>query len=287
MENQNKEFPFNFDLDKIREYINYLLDKNKQKKALKVLRKIEDKWVRNRKEIESRKYEFPHILEYLGNDSLIHHLLSEDENGSTKVESGVTEDENGIIWVTEDENGIIEPENGTTYIDEFFLLKLNEMITQVREFTGEQKELFDGKPSNDSRSEVGVGNTNKFNQMPLSEVIAFFHVLKSQKNDNHQGETWLTSENFDLFIRRSFEKEPGLDKPKIRLGKKQGGKGAIIKLFHGFYTKCLVEHYTERNTMKKFYDLLVDSFDTNKFDDNYTNFKSSISKYIWNNTTKE
>lgn len=114
-----------------------------------------------------------------------------------------------------------------------------------------------------------------FNLMPLSDVIDFFKPLIERTNPG--GEVWMTTENFELFIRRSFGNELILDKPKIKLGSR--GKYAIVKLFHKFYSKCMEEDIMENRLTEPFIELLKNAFDTKHF--SQFNFKSSKSFYEW------
>ena len=111
--------------------------------------------------------------------------------------------------------------------------------------------------------------------MPLSDVIDFFKPLIERTNLG--GEVWMTTENFELFIRRSFGHELNLGKPKIKLG--SIGKYAIVKLFHKFYSKCMEEDIMENRLTEPFIELLKNAFDTKHF--SQFNFKSSKSLYEW------
>ncbi len=120
---------------------------------------------------------------------------------------------------------------------------------------------------------------NHFNAMtmPLAVVIDFFQPLI--QDTNSEGEVWMTHENFEFFIRRSFGHELQNPKPKIKLGRK--GVYAIVKLFYLFYSYCFEEDYLENKSVDPFVELLKNAFDTSKFAKIGENFKGSKSKYEW------
>ena len=115
--------------------------------------------------------------------------------------------------------------------------------------------------------------------MPMEEVRDHFKPLIEKKNPKKK--VWMTNEDFDIFLRRSFGRDENLEKPKINLG--HGAKYAIVKLFYQFYEKCQIEDYNQNRNKDPFLNLLKDAFLTNEFDDlDTSNFKGSNSKYEWN-----
>jgi hypothetical protein len=101
-----------------------------------------------------------------------------------------------------------------------------------------------------------------FNRMPKDQVRLFFTPLI--ETENNEGEKWMEAEAFEIFIRRSFAGEESLLKPDINLGK--GTKGAIIKLFYGFYSHCIDKNYSSKREKKPYVKLLMDAFNTGIFD---------------------
>jgi hypothetical protein len=118
---------------------------------------------------------------------------------------------------------------------------------------------------------------NKFNTLDIEEVIKHFKPLTTKKIKN---EPWMTDEDFDIFIRRSFCEEENLSKPKIKIG--HGKKYAVVTLFYKFYEFCDSENYTENNKKEPYLSLLKGAFETTTFDNVIlSNFKVK-SKYSWN-----
>jgi hypothetical protein len=121
---------------------------------------------------------------------------------------------------------------------------------------------------------------NKFNDTPIELVIDHFKQLVETKNKSN--EYWMTKEDFEIFIRRSFGLEKDLPKPEIKIG--VTGKGKVIKLFYLFYSGSFEYGYSENNQKGLFVTLLKDAFYTDIFD-NLTEKKleSRISKWPWKN----
>jgi predicted house-cleaning noncanonical NTP pyrophosphatase (MazG superfamily) len=116
-----------------------------------------------------------------------------------------------------------------------------------------------------------------FNRMPIDQVRLFFTPLI--ETENNEGNRWMSPESFEIFLRRSFEKESSLLKPDINLGK--GTKGAIIKLFYEFYDHCVDKNYSSKRNKKPYVNLLRDAFNTgifNNLDDDSFNDKA---KWGW------
>jgi|UniRef100_UPI004047CC1A hypothetical protein len=103
---------------------------------------------------------------------------------------------------------------------------------------------------------------NKFNSVPIELVVDHFKQLVETKNKS--GENWMTEEDFEIFIRRSFGLEIDLPKPKIRIG--ITGKGKIIKLFYLFYSGSYQHGYSQNDQRGPIATLLKNAFDTNSFD---------------------
>ena len=115
-----------------------------------------------------------------------------------------------------------------------------------------------------------------FNTMPLEMAISHFSPLMVEKNKS--GVVWMEKHDFDLFIKRSICKQSHLPKPKINIG--YGGKYAIIKLFHNFYSKSLKNYYSVDRKKDLYVELLKDAFDIPVFN-NLSNddFKGGKSEY--------
>jgi hypothetical protein len=102
---------------------------------------------------------------------------------------------------------------------------------------------------------------NKWNELPIEDVQSFFSKLVIKKNK--KGENWMTSEEFELFLRRSFGEELDLKKPEINMGK--GTKGIIIQLFYEFYEYNLKHNSYATRDKSPFVKLLEEAFNTKIF----------------------
>ncbi len=166
--------------------------------------------------------------------------------------------------------------------------KLNHLIDSVRndkEFQQKQGRFLELSDEflrwlNDDFTDLDK-TKNKFNTIPIKEVIQFFEVLKTHRNKKGKGNFWMTEQDFNIFIKRSFNEETDLVKPKINIG--SGDKLAISKLFWLYYDYCQKNDYCQNNNKKPFLDLLKNAFDTTKYDSLLIdNFKYDKSNYIWN-----
>ena len=116
---------------------------------------------------------------------------------------------------------------------------------------------------------------NVFNSMPLDEVRKWFTQLVESNSKN--GNTFLTSENVDIFIDRAFGGE--LFAEKLSINEKIGDKANVIGLFHLFYTYCIT-HQSGRGkidpnaTAEKYIRLITDYFDNWTFEQVKNNFRS-------------
>jgi len=130
-------------------------------------------------------------------------------------------------------------------------------------------------------NDSGSDNSDKvenllINEMPIEHVKNHFKKLVEKKNNG--SEHWMTPEDFDVFIRRSFGLKLDLAKPKINIG--PAGKYAVVKLFYLFYEECL--DYMPNNKKEPFVNLLKDAFITTRFNDLLIdNFKKNKNKYKW------
>jgi len=130
-------------------------------------------------------------------------------------------------------------------------------------------------PNPDSRK-AEVSLVSKFNGMSMEQVRSFFMPLVTKKNKN--GKQWMTEENFEIFMKRSFL-QIDLPKPKINVG--HGNKYAVVALFYKFYDLCDSENFTESNKKEPYLSLLKNAFNTTTFNDvELSNFKVK-SKYSW------
>lgn len=127
-------------------------------------------------------------------------------------------------------------------------------------------------------SQRDVELKNEFNRMDFEEVRK--HFIQLTKKLNKSKKKWMTEHDFDVFLKRSFGGQKDLSKPKIEIG--SGGKYAVVKLFHAFFSKSHSHSY-EANTRKQPYiDLLKNAFDTEAFNNlQNNNFKIDKSKYEW------
>lgn len=150
-----------------------------------------------------------------------------------------------------------------------FIKKKNEVIA-IRSY-------LSGPQNQDSPESEVIKNI--FNSMPIEQVRDHFKPLIEKENPKKL--IWMTNEDFDIFLRRSFGKDGTLEKPKINLG--HGAKLALAKLFYQFYEKCQIEDYNQNRNKEPFLNLLKDAFLTEEFQKFETsNFKASKSKYEWN-----
>jgi len=135
------------------------------------------------------------------------------------------------------------------------------------------------KSTNESNIEnPGVNIGNKFNQMKIEDVRN--HFLPLIKTKNPKKVIWMTTSDFEIFLKRSFDMQTDLSKPKINLG--HGAKYATVKLFYKFYEKCQNEYLTQNRNKDPFVELLKNAFDTSLFNDlTNENFKGDKSKYEW------
>lgn len=119
---------------------------------------------------------------------------------------------------------------------------------------------------------------NKFNSTPIELVINHFKQLT--ETENKDGEYWMTEEDFEIFIRRSFGLENNLPKPKINVG--VTGKGIIIKLFYLFYSGSFQYGYSQNKRKGPIATLLKNAFDNNTFDDmTEKRLEDRISDWPW------
>ena len=158
-------------------------------------------------------------------------------------------------------------------------IKLYELRILQKEFLKKAKKAQSSKEKKEpENNEEEIKNT--FNSMPIEQVREHFRPLTYKKNKVLGGEIWMTEKDFDTFIKRSFEGKK-LEKPNIKLGSR--GKGAVVKLFHQFYSKAFNGDFEMRGK-EKYLELLKDSFDTSIFENVIiSNFKSDEKKstYKW------
>uniref|UniRef100_UPI004047BE28 hypothetical protein n=1 Tax=Algoriphagus sp. TaxID=1872435 RepID=UPI004047BE28 len=132
------------------------------------------------------------------------------------------------------------------------------------------------KKEEEKEEEKEVSLVSKFNGMSMEEVRAFFMPLVTKKNKD--GKHWMTEENFEIFMKRSFLKID-LPKPKINVG--HGNKYAVVALFYKYYDFCDSESFTENNKKEPYLSLLKNAFNTTTFNDvELSNFKVK-SNYSW------
>lgn len=113
--------------------------------------------------------------------------------------------------------------------------------------------------------------------MEVQEVVDFFSVLK--KPFKGKGKPFLTEEQFNDFIKRSFCGEVNTPKPKIFLP--QRSKLAVEKLFFIYYDRCRSEVSYSKSKLE-YLDLLKTAFDTLAFSNSdEKNFRINKSTYDW------
>jgi hypothetical protein len=140
------------------------------------------------------------------------------------------------------------------------------------------RKLLEAEKKSKTDQETEIKNT--FNSMPIEEVREHFRPLTEKKNRISGGEIWMTKEDFEIFLRRSFGGESNLPKPKIKIGSK--GKYAVVKLFHSFYEKTLDHPYNGPREIDPVFNLLKNAFETSIYDnERKDNFKNDKSKYSW------
>lgn|GEM_PF-3259105 len=155
------------------------------------------------------------------------------------------------------------------HVDYNLINSLERLITNYESF------LLDKKQKDTRSDEL----KNNFNSIPIEAIRDHFSPLIERKKSNDK--IWMTKEDFEIFLKRSFGLQIELSKPKINVGSK--GKFALVKLFHDFYSKTLEHPYNGPRKTEKVFNLLKDAFDTPIFDDlRKDNFKSSKSKHDWN-----
>jgi hypothetical protein len=158
-------------------------------------------------------------------------------------------------------------------ISQFKLVK--NIVNRLSEQSFLEPETTATVERNQSSPEIQL--INNFNSMEMKDVIAHFRPLVRKKNNDKS--LWMTEEDFNLFLKRSFSQEEGLPKPKIKVG--NTGKYAVVSLFYQFYQKCLSEDISKNNKKEPFIRLLKDAFDTTKFNKIIpSNFKIK-GKYNW------
>lgn len=168
-----------------------------------------------------------------------------------------------------DYNGFMRLASGLYILEEF----LNKQLIFLRETNKNSSGTIWTPESDFKDSEVAE---KIFNSMPLEEAISHFSPLMVEKNKS--GVVWMEKHDFDLFIKRSICMQSHLPKPKINIG--YGGKYAIIKLFHNFYSKSLKNYYSVDRKKDLYVELLKDAFDIPVFN-NLSNddFKGGKSEY--------
>ncbi|MEB2779994.1 hypothetical protein U3A58_06295 [Algoriphagus sp. C2-6-M1] len=152
-----------------------------------------------------------------------------------------------------------------------------ELRTLQKEFLKKANKAQSSKDDAETKkNEEGIKNI--FNSMPIEQVREHFRPLTEKENPKKM--VWMTSEDFEIFLSRSFGKVEDLEKPKINLG--HGAKLALVKLFYQFYEKSQIEYYSQNRSKEPFLNLLKDAFLTKEFNDlDASNFKASNSKYEW------
>ena len=112
---------------------------------------------------------------------------------------------------------------------------------------------------------------NKFNRMPINEVIEhFFNDLTDTKKN--KGEPFLSEGEINLFLNRAFNGED-LNKPKLTLNISAGCRAQAIAIFHKYYSdsKDLKKIGSYRDMCIR---LLTDNFDNFDFIYVKANFRS-------------
>lgn len=192
-----------------------------------------------------------------------------------------------------DYNGFMRLASGLYILEEFINKKRYLPLETNENYNGSIWTPSEGSITKDLTSYVeadeldcndsGSDNSDKvenllINEMPIEDVKNHFKKLVEKRNKNSQN--WMTPEDFDVFIRRSFGLKLDLTKPKINIG--PAGKYAVVKLFYLFYEECLIGNYMPNNKKEPFVNLLKDAFITPRFNDLLIdNFKKTKNKYEW------
>ena len=159
----------------------------------------------------------------------------------------------------------------------FEVLKMLDRYVNKKNEVSALRNFLRGERESNKEGKKEIKNT--FNSQPIEQIRDHFKGLIEKLNPRKK--VWMTKEDFEKFIKRSFEGKTKLKKPKINIG--YGGKFALVKLFYNFYQYCQNENLTENRSKDPFIELLKNAFDTNNFDDiTNGNFKGNLSKYNWN-----
>ena len=207
--------------------------------------------------IDDEDYQYKIINSYQGNDYTGYlrlasglYILEEFINKKKYLLLETNENYSGPIWITGE--GVVTKDL-TSYV--------------------EPDELICNDSDSDNSDKV---ENLLIKKMPIEDVINHFKMLVEKRNKDSKH--WITPEDFDVFIRRSFGLKLDLPKPEINIG--PAGKYAVVKLFYLFYEKCL--NYMPNNKKEPFVNLLKDAFSTTRFNDLLIdNFKKTKNKYEW------
>jgi hypothetical protein len=265
----NQRHPFNFQIEGVfgfKEYINGLIKRNHLDLAINHIQIIREKYdlaiVLNQIPINSGKYQ--HVGRYWEEQALL------AKNGESYLDGS---QEKVIYELNELKRKILEIKKVSENVSSKNVENNGENNRPQKDENGDS--IGDNpNPIVDESSIVII--KNNFNGAPIEEVRN--HFIKLTVLTNNLKQNWMSSDDFELFLKRSFMGMV-LPKPKINLGTR--GKYAVVNLFYQFYQKSQSEDWNKSSSKDKFIDLLKNAFDTLKFDDmTNDNFKNK-SKFDW------
>ncbi|RAU81977.1 hypothetical protein [Pontibacter arcticus] len=114
--------------------------------------------------------------------------------------------------------------------------------------------------------------------MPMQEVIEHFKPLATTLS-KHNNQPFLSQEQFNLFLKRAFLNQTGIEQQKINMG--NGEKYFVIKRFYQFYSIASVQYESTTQCKDKYIRLLSDNFSNWKYEDLKGNFSQNKSKREW------
>ena len=95
-------------------------------------------------------------------------------------------------------------------------------------------------------------------EMPLIVPITHFQIFNSSYSKN-ENKPFLSKEQLDLFIRKAFKGEKGIEKIKFNQAAK-GEKLLIQEVFYDFYLKYSLEYFGTTQIQEVFINLLSENF---------------------------
>lgn len=119
---------------------------------------------------------------------------------------------------------------------------------------------------------------NKFCQsMPMSIPKEHFNIFTIRLSKN--GKSFLTNEQFDLFIERAFNGNDSIPKQRFNQSPK-GEKLLIQSVFYEFYDTYCFDYFTTMQCQETFIKLLTDNFEGWDYKNVKDNFKPKTEKRL-------